>query len=351
MTPRGPTEDRAGFVLALVVLMLFAIAMAAAAGYVAVRTEFTLAKDSREGLEALTVARGGLQRFLGEQVGVVGDSVSYAIGNGVATVTSRRVFEKDSLDYLYFIRSEGSVTDPRYPTNPAKRVVGAYAWQHLSPVPHKAAVMAAMSTIDISGWYYSIHAYVNGYDHATTSDCPGGGTAGVAGGIGVLDPTTSYGGTQVGNPAHKHYASTAAVIDSAGIRWDILSNPSFPVEFDGSPPNFTSLPSDSFPLVRYIGDLNAGSSWAGRGVLIVTGTLTMQSGFVWNGIVLAGDLGNVSYAAAPTVNGLLIGGLNGTDTYVRFQSGFFYYNSCYVYAADRALSYLDPVDNTVFEID
>jgi len=206
--------------------------------------------------------------------------------------------------------------------------------------------------VDVSGSSDgTLWATVDGHDHATSSDCPAGGTAGVAGAIGARNPTTSYAGSLSGNPDRGRYNSVSAVIDSTHIRWDILSDPNFPVEFDGSPPTWASLPADSFPIVRFVGDLSANWAWSGRGVLIVTGRLTMQSGFTWNGIVLAGELGDVPSWAYPTVRGLLIGGLDGTDDAVQLRSGWFYYNSCYAYAADKALSYLDPVDNTVFEVD
>ncbi len=346
----GRLGDRSGFVLALVVLMLFAIAVAAAAGYIAVRTEFSLAMEYKDGMDALTIARGGLQRFLAEQIGAVGDSVSYAIGDGTATITTRRVTEKDPLDYLYYIRSEGTVTDARFSGSPADRVVATYAWMHESPVRPKAAVMVAMDSLDVSGWFFGLHAYVDGNDHATAAECSGGGTAGVAGGIAVRNVKTSSGGTLDGHPISATFASDSAVIDSAGVRWDILSNPDFPMEFDGSPPNWYSIPSDSFPLVRYVGNLDAGSTWAGRGVLIVTGTLTMQAGFRWDGIVLAGGLGDVGAFSFPNINGLLIGGLNATDDAVQLQSGYYHYDSCDAYAADKSLSYLAPIPNTVVEI-
>jgi len=352
MTRERTGSDRAGFALVLVVLMLFAIAIAGGAAYRMVSTEMTLATEYRDSQEALSVARAGLQRFLGEQIGVVGDSVSYAIGDGIATVTTRKAVRKDSLDDLYYVRSEGMVRDPRHPEVPARRVVGTYAWHRISPLPRRAAVMVAMDTLDVSGSFGGfLHATVDGHDHGSGLVCPGGGSSDVAGAIASRLPKDSDGGVVQGSPDRDRYASVQAVIDSTHLRWDILSNPNFPVEFDGSPPSWGSLPSDSFPIVRYVGDLSANWAWAGRGVLIVTGELTMTSGFTWDGIVLAGELGDVTGWSFPNVNGLLIGGLDGTDGSVKLESGWFYYNSCYAQAADRALSYLDPVDNTVFEAD
>lgn len=339
---------RGGFALALVVLMLFAIAVAGITGYQVVSAELTLATQNRDSQKALSVARAGLQRFLGETVGEVGDSVSYAIGDGIATVTTRKVLEKDSLNHLYYVHSVGTVTDNRTPT-PATRAVGEYAWHRLAPVPHKAALL-------LSGGYLRVEYYtkVNGYDSATVADCPGGGTAGVAG-VGTAGGAgtyyTSYGASITGNPnLDTSYPGFQSVYDTVGIRWDILKNPNFSVDFDGVPP--TGIPSDSFPVVRYQGDLLAWSYWSGHGVLIVTGLLTLWSDFQWDGIILAGQLDQVNAWGPPDdpkINGMVIGGLNGANPNIDVESGIFRYNSCKVYAADRSLSFLEVVPHTFYE--
>ena len=355
MTGRRRGAGEGGFALMLVVLMLFAIAVAGVTGYQVVSSEFAMAQQNRDGQAALAVARAGLQRFLGEQIGQVGDQVSYAIGNGVATVTARKVMEKDSLNHLYFIKSEGQVADVRTPLLPARRTVGQYAWHRLNPIPLKGAVLLT------GGRFYIYYGTVNGYDHATTANCAGGGTAGTAG-VGIPGGSSRvtaygfYGGSYTGNPGAQSYTNYQAVYDTVGIRWDILSDPSFPVEFDGTLPNFSSLPADSFPIVRFNGDLTAwGSYYSGRGVLIVTGRLIAVYDFQWDGIILAGEFYYTSGSSGsvnPLVNGMLIGGLdqskaNNTSYIVR---GDVKYHSCNVYKANRALSFLEVVPNSLYEM-
>lgn len=342
------SSGRGGFALVMVVFLLFAVAVAGVTGYQVVSSEFALANQNREGQEALAVARAGLQRFLGEQIGQVGDSVSYAIGNGVAAVTARKVMEQDSLNHLYYIRAVGQVADARTPLLPATRAVGAYAWHRLNPIPLKAAVL-------LTGGQFGLYpgTEVDGADHATTSDCPGGGTAGTAG-IGTAGTIRSYGGSHSGNPnSDFHYSSYSQVYDTVGIRWDILTDPSFPVDFDGTWPNFSALPADSFPIVRFNSDLSVwGSGYSGRGVLIVTGRLMMIYNFEWDGIILAGRFyytsGNSS--SYPEVRGMLIGGMNAANPTSYHLGGRLLYHSCNAYKANRALSYLEVVDNTLFEI-
>jgi hypothetical protein len=348
---RPRTRDEGGFVLAMVVLMLFAISVAGAAGYLVVNTEFSMARYSEQGAEAETVARAGLHRFVAEQLGVVGDSVSYAIGNGVALITTRKVAELDSLDHVYYVRSEGTVTDVRTPGTPARRVVGAYAYHRKRPLKHWGALVVPTANgrsdnVNANG------ADVDGDDHNSSSDCAGGGAPSIPGIIARVSTGTVNGGELEGNPPGRIWSGGAAAIyDSVALRWDILTNPSFPVDFDttpGAPPNFGALPPDSFPVVRVNGAyFNPGSTWSGRGVLIVPGQLDAATGFSWNGIVLAGDLDDIHES---TIQGMLISGLGGPGSYTDvYWRGTVRYYSCYVYAANESLSYLELVDNTEFE--
>lgn len=351
MTRVAVRADRGGFALAMVVFLLFAIAVAGATGYQVVSSEFALARQNRDGQAALAVARAGLNRFLGESVGSVGDTVVYAIGNGIATVTAKQVLRQDSLNYLYYVKSTGKVEDVRTPLLPATRTVGTYVWHKLSPIRLRGALWISGGTTTVGGGF-GYDGYVNGLDAATVSDCSGGGTAGVAGlvkGSGVIDVRS--GSSVGGNPASRTYTGYQAMYDTVGIRWDVLSSSAFPVDFDGSPPNWGSIPADSFPIVRYRGNLDANWSWSGRGVLIVTGTLTFAafSSFTWDGIVLAGSLGSMGSFDYPTVRGMLIGGLNAANGNATVR-GYFRYHSCNAYKANRALSYLSAVPNTLFEV-
>ncbi len=356
MRDPGKRNGRGGFALALVVLMLFAIAVAGITGYQAVSTELVLSTQNRDGQKALTAARAGLQRFLGEQIGEVDDSVSYAIGDGIATVTTRRVLRKDPLNELYYIRSTGTVADPSAPANPARRSVGTYAWRRLNPIPFRGALWVSGGTLDLS--YddgFSVEADLNGFDHSTSGDCPEGGTAGTAGLVRGGSVTTSstvgpppLAGTYVGSPDGMGYPGFNAMYDAVGIRWDILTSPSFPVDFENTMPDFTMIPADSFKIVRFDGDLTQHFT-NGHGVLIVAGTFVPGFNFSWKGIILAGALGDVPFYD-PIVEGMFIAGLNGSNPDVTLRSGKFNFNACNAYKADAALSFLELVDRTIFEI-
>jgi hypothetical protein len=193
---------------------------------------------------------------------------------------------------------------------------------------------------------------ISGNDASTDPSCPGTGappvstpiTGAIAGGM----PSALSGGVLSGTPPGEAWGgSFSAAYDSVGLRWDILSDPAFPVDFDGVLPNYGSLPADSFPVVRVHGYFNPGSSWSGRGLLIVNGELDAASGFVWDGIVLAGSMDDIHEGS---VRGLLVAGLDGPNPYssVYWQGTIGFY-SCLVNPANESLSYMELLENTLFE--
>jgi len=339
-------RERGGFVLALVVMMLFAISVAAATGYLVVNSEFAMARDADEGAEALAIARAGLHRFVSEQIGVVGDSVSYAVGSGVAMITTRRMTSRDSVTDLYYVRSEGKVSSVLTPASPASRVVGAYAWHYRRPLKHWGAWVVASAT---AAYVQNTGAVVTGTSQNTLADCPGGNATGIPGVIARTTTGELSGGVLAGNPAGKTWpGGFTAQYDSVDLRWDVLSDPTFPVDFEGTPPNWASLPSDSFPVSRVNGYFNPTSAWSGRGVLIVNGELDAGSAFTWDGIILAGSIDDISEA---TIRGMLVAGLDGTNPYATvYWRGSLRYYPCYVYEANESLSYLRLVPDTEFEV-
>lgn len=330
-----------GFVVAFVVFMLFAISVAGATGYALVSSEFTLARYSGDGTEALTVARAGLERYVAEQLGTLNDTASYALGGGVAVVTARRVADEDSVTALYYVRSEGTVEDIFSPNTPARRVVGGYAIYRQRPLPHHAAVIIGADVVRAESG-----GEAHGQDYDDPSDCVGGGASTITGAIARVSVTEENGDDIQGNPQSRIWAGGwSAIRDSISIRWDVLSDPNFPVDFENTLPNFGALPADSFPVVRYTGWVNA--SWSGRGVLIIDGVFDPTSSFSWDGIVLARHADDYVQGE---IDGMLIAGLEGPNMYstVRLHTDV-NYHSCYVYAANESLSYLELIPSSIHE--
>lgn len=335
------TRNDRGFVVALVVFMLFAISMAAATGYALVSSEFTLARYGGDGTEALTVARAGLERYVAEQLGTLTDTASYAFGDGVAVVTARRLAEEDPVTALYYIRSEGTVEDVFSPNTPARRVVGGYAVYRRRPLPRHAAVVIGADVVRAESG-----GRVDGRNSSAGETCPGGGEPSITGAIARVSVSEANADDVRGSPESRIWpGGWAAIRDSIRIRWDVLSDPSFPLEFDNRLPDFGSLPADSFPVVRYSGWVNA--SWSGRGVLIVDGVFDPTPSFSWEGVVLARHADDYIQGK---IDGILMAGLEGPNMYstVRVLTDV-RYHSCYVYAANESLSYLELIPSSIHE--
>lgn len=338
---RAPSGAEGGFVMALVVLMLFAISVAGTAAYLIVSTEFTMARYSSQGNEALGIARGGLNRFVAEQLGPVADSARYAIGGGEASIRARKVAEIDEGNHVYYLRAEGTVDDPAAPANPAVRVVGAYAYHRIGPMPEHAAVIIDVPTFRVHG-----STEVSGDDIG--SSCPGGTAPSITGAIARDLVTEGTPGVLTGNPASETWpGGYAQMYPAVGLRWDVLSDPTFPVSFEDAPPSWGSLPADSFPVIRRNGSLYATGSWSGRGVLIVTGKFDSSDAFSWEGIVLAGW---VDDRISGRIDGILVGGLADNAPYTLTETrGPIRYHSCNVDRANASLSHLELMEHTVYE--
>jgi len=333
---------REGFVLALVVLMLFAISMASAAGYLVVGTEAAMARYAADGARALAAAHGGLHRFVAEQLGAVPDSARYAVGGVVADIRARRVAVVDDLTHVYFVRSEGIVPGPPASADaPTRRVVGAYAVHRRRPVPLEGAVVVNVEEFEV---YTSTE--VSGVD-AGALVCPGGAAPSITGAVAREEVDDD--GTLTGSPPSRLMpGGYTELVSTMALRWDVLSDPSFPVDFEDAPPNFGALPADSFPVIRVNGSLYATSAWNGRGVLLVRDQFDSSSSFTWSGIVLAGWVDDFIQGG---IDGMLIGGFANQDPYDRTQTrGPIRYHSCNVSRANESLSYLELLERTVFEI-
>lgn len=336
-----PDRDQGGFVLPFVVFMLFAISVTGATGYLIVQSEFELSKHSAQGAEALTVARAGLERFIAEQIGVVDDTTSYALGNGVAVVTSRKMFAQDSVTDMYYIRAEATVDDIFAPNTPARRVVGAYAVHRRRPLAHHALTAIAANTIDVDNG-----GEIDAVDRDNSGTCVGGGASTITGAIATVSVFEDDSDDIDGSPDFEIWGGgSSELLDSIGLRWDVLADPNFPVEFENTMPNFGSLPADSFPIIRYTGWM--GTSANGRGVLIVDGVFDPYSSFRWHGIILAKHVDDIIQGH---IDGLLVAGLEGPNMYstvdYRIDS---HYHSCDVYAANETLSYLELLEDTIYE--
>lgn len=343
-------ESQQGFALFLVVLFLFAIALAGAAGFRLIQTEALQARLSAEGEQALAVAEAGLQWFLGRHRGKVPDTVRYQLNGGTAVVIPRRVMALNSRQDLYLLAVEGSYTDPRFPRVPSRRVLRQYATYDRMPLRYIAPLMTTAPRVRIRN-----EARIYGADQAVSGECAGAPAAGIAGVVARSQVQTSGGGAIFATPQGVTPAAFQAVVDTIALNWNVLSDPTFPVDFEVGGertwPNFGLLPPDSFPVIRWNGNLSANWSRNGRGVLIVTGTLTIPTIalWVWDGIVVANRLSNVGAWGYFTLYGSLIAGLGSEHPNLDVDQGAIYHHSCVFQKAALSLAHFTPLGGSWWE--
>ena len=259
-----------------------------------------------------------------------------------------------------------------YPNSPSRRTVRQYAKLHLMPVYPLGSFMTVASVLQLDG-----NSYLSGLNDSDDSNCASA-TAGWNGGAGnpigaavgrqSLSPTRAFSVPGNGGIMYSglgdgviRLSSAQAVIDTTQVNWSVIENSQFPVgSLDGSSmpsqATFNALPSDSFPVVRVNGNLSMGTGLnrSGRGLLIVTGTLS-QSGFLsqftWNGIVLAGGLGSLGGDFNSfRVTGMVVTGLDGgvTSAVTQNINAHVEVENCTynIKRANRSLAYFELVDGT-----
>ncbi len=243
-----------------------------------------------------------------------------------------------------FRRAEAEVSDVFSESTPSTRVVGAYGIHHRRPLAHWAAV-----TITNRELWVESGADMNGRDQDNSGECSGSAADNITGGIAMIDVWVDENAYIEGSPKEENWSGGYTdVYDSVGLRSDVLTDPNFVVEFEDEMPDFSALPSDSYPVVRYNGDPYAEDAEDGRGVLIVTGEFKSGTDHDWDGIILADTFDDVMEG---DTHGIVVGGLDGTYPYNAVSwYGNAHYHSCDVYAANESLSYLELVVGTVFEV-
>ncbi len=276
------------------------------------------------------------------QVGVHDTTVTYSIEGGDAVVTARLVAEVDDYETLYLLRSEGVYTDPTVSGAAARRVIYQYAMKREAALDHAAALTQATGDMRL---HNATETY--GLDEATALDCEQSQTDIMAVLMGSGSLTIDGSADVTGTADSLTVGSLAAVLDTLGLDWDLLTSTSFPVDYENVWPP-CSLPADSFPVTRFTGNVTGTSSVCGRGVLIVAGTLTVEVDYSWEGVILAG------YFNPPNddfhVDGLVVSGLNGLGNYTDVrQNGFIHYNRCHAFDAGRRLSHFRLVGSTWWE--
>jgi len=339
-------HEREGFALFVVVILLFAVGVLGATGYQVAVLSSELSLQGKEGQRALSVARAGVQRYMTEQRGVPADTATYAMNDGDAIVTSRLVAQTSDTVSLYLLKSEGIYVDPISDNSAARRTVYQFAEQRVVPFDFEAVVTLTSGSLVVSS-----NGTVDGDDQASGGACEQD-REDIAGAL-IGSGSVTYSGNDLdGSPDTTRIGSYASVIDSIGLAWDILTDPSFTPDYDDRWPGF--LPFDSFPVVRFSGNKTARWGESGRGVLIVEGKLTPRSGFSWQGIVMAEEItprtNGFFWNQIYSFRGLVVTGLGDSGgNWEVTQYASVVYDRCDAYDAGRSLAYFRPIGDAWWE--
>jgi hypothetical protein len=311
MRVRALPVNRRGSTLALTVIVIAIMAVAVAISFARLSSERRITGDTQAQVDAFTVAQSGLNNYLATRNGKPGpsqDTTFTTLPGGTALVSLRMLRESTTtlLPAVYVITSRGTATgavryDARSPA--AERSVATYALWTPAPFDLDAA-FTSLSGIDKAG----NSGALDGNDHCVA---PGGSQPAIAG---AAVPNGTYTGhtnpingnpdnapLQLGSPGPGGTAKDEVDIDWAGITAGTVLPPDFVYPAWPSAGEF-----DNWPVVKANGDLDLPND--GKGILIVTGNLTLNGSQHWDGLVFVG--GTITSNGNNTIYGAVITGLN-----------------------------------------
>jgi hypothetical protein len=302
--------NRKGATLPLSVLVLALMAVAVAITYSRVSSERRTATDQRAQFGAFAVAQSGLNRYLSTVAAKPGfgpTTFNYNdLPGGTAQVSIRMLRESTTtlLPAIYVVTSRGVNTAAKRFNSmapSAERTVATYAlWV---PAP-----------FDLNGAFTSlsgIHKNGNSGVFSGVDNCVGSGMPAIAGAAtpdglytGSFDPLD---GNPPDDPLYMGTPGTGGTAkDEVDIDWaGILAGTYFPADFV-YPSYPTAAQFNNWPVVRVNGDFTTAGN--GKGILVVTGNMTMSGSDTWQGLVLVG--GTVTSNGNNSILGAVVSGLN-----------------------------------------
>jgi len=320
-------------------------------------SERQITSDQEAVMDAFTVAQAGLEEYFraltalppGTLPPTSHDTTITTLPGGTAQVSFRRLRDSTATTpIIWVVTSRGNNTSAKrfnFRVPSAERTVAQYAvWQ-----PANVDVDAAFTSL--SG------VDKNGNSGALDGNDGCGGLPAIAG---VAVPGGTYTGQtnpingnpdnapiSLGTPGTAGTAKDAVDVDWAGISAGTALPPNYTIPGNSWP---TTTQMDNWPVILVNGDLSlSGSEPNGKGILIVTGNLTIGGSWQHDGIVLVGGVlvsngNNTIQGAVMTALNIKLGIAvpqvaiaNGNKTYQ--------YNSCSIASALKRVGSVRRVRN------
>ncbi|MEO8089855.1 MAG: hypothetical protein ABI703_06135 [Gemmatimonadales bacterium] len=342
-------RNRRGATLPLTILVIAVLGVAVAISFARLSSERRATGDGQAQLESFAVAQSGLNSYIAgrnAKPAANQDTTFTDLPGGTALVSLQVLRESTTtlLPAVYVITSRGTATgsksyDAKAP--PAQRTVATYALWTPAAIDLNAAVTSlggmdkaggagSMSGIDACGAMPAIPGV------AVTTGAGVNGTS-YTGATGPIDGTPDNTPISMGTPGA---AGTAK--DQVGIDWaGVVAGTAFPADYV-YPTWPTAAQMLNWPVIRV--NNSGGATFdlpgSGKGILIVTGDMTIGGSKDWEGVILVG--GFLRSNGNNTTRGATIAGLNvklGQVVGVSDMNGTkdFQYDSC---ALTRALGHI-----------
>jgi hypothetical protein len=352
-------NERRGFAIPIAVLVIAVLTIMIAGGFSLVSAERRSVADQKSQITAFRIAEQGLELFLVRRDSLMAGKPSYThvpsgipdtvvvnVPGGYAEVTLTRLRPvRGSQSGLYVARSRGVETANAYAGSPqAVRTVAQYVlWE-----PASMQVLA--------GWTALSGLQKNGNAGTLGGIDLCGDSAAVAGVVVPVNPGYTGKTVAVGNPPVDSVAPDSVAIDWNGIVNGNLITPTFvspPLAWPTAAMEAAYADDNStyYPIIRVNGDFTLPSS--GKGMLIVTGSLTISGSRGWKGVILVGD--DITSNGNNGIQGATVSGLNtkiGTyipgdiDPSTANGTKQYNYNSCEVAKATTTMGALVTLRNT-----
>ena len=336
-------RHRRGATLPLTILVIALLGVSVAISFARLSSERRTTGDGQAQLQAFAVAQSGLNSYMAgrnSKPAAHQDTTFTDLPGGTALVSLRVLRESTTtlLPAVYAITSRGTATsaksyDAKAP--PAQRTVATYALWTPAALDLNAAV-TSLGGMDKAGG----SGVMNGADACGAMPA----IAGVAvpngtytGATSPIDGNPDNTPVLLGTPGSGGTAKDEVAIDWAGITAGTYLPPEFV-----SPAWPDAAQMLNWPVIRV--NNNGGADFSlpssGKGILIVTGNMTISGSRDWEGVILVG--GWLRSNGNNTTRGATIAGLNvklGQAVGVSDMNGNkdFQYDSC---ALTRALGHI-----------
>ncbi|MEX0908037.1 MAG: hypothetical protein WD054_06875 [Gemmatimonadota bacterium] len=303
-------NDRNGFALPMVILVIGFMTAGALAGFARTASEVQLLDNQSLQTSAFAVAEAGLETYLAGNVVAAPQKYGYGSDTAFVAATLMRDTVAGTDTAFFLIRSVGVVhTGEGRPTS--RRTVAQFAYRL------RGQMTVLSSWTSLSGLRKNgASGEMTGNDACSDDVLPG-----------VAVPTDGFDGQDAaisGDPPIQELPldDLAAQVD---INWIGITDPDEPAIDDmlniclggsGYIAEFGSCDSwptagqwanpDFWPTIMLNGSGNLPG--VGRGTLVVTGNLTLRGGDVWDGIVLVGGI--ITDNGEGAIGGAVVTGLN-----------------------------------------